>query len=94
FHIIPLMDLTNPNARRVIPEIARRVYDLVFEYHGSTTGEHNDGIIRTPFLKQQFGEPMYALFKETKKIFDPNGIFNPGKKVDGTMEYAIGHIAH
>lgn len=93
FHIIPLMDLTDPNARRVIPEIAKKVYDLVFAYNGSSTGEHNDGIIRTPFLEQQFGPEMYKLFKETKKIFDPKGIFNPGKKIGGTMEYALSHIA-
>ncbi len=93
FHIIPLMDLSDEASRRVIPEIARRVYDLVFEYNGSATGEHNDGIIRTPFLKQQFGPDMYKLFEETKKIFDPKNIFNPGKKVGGSMEYALSHIA-
>ncbi|QQR82793.1 FAD-binding oxidoreductase [Candidatus Campbellbacteria bacterium] len=92
FHIIPLMDLTNEKARAVIPEVARRVYDLVLSYGGSTTGEHNDGIIRTPFLKQQFGDEMYALFEKTKKIFDPKNIFNPGKKVGGTLEYAMMHI--
>lgn len=92
FHIIPLMDLTNENARAIIPEVARRVYDLVLSYGGSITGEHNDGIIRTPFLKQQFGDEMYSLFEKTKKIFDPKNIFNPGKKVGGTLEYAMTHI--
>jgi FAD/FMN-containing dehydrogenase len=101
FHIIPLMDLSDEKVRAVIPEIARRVYDLVFEYGGSATGEHNDGLIRTPFLKQQFGPEMYALFRRVKDIFDPKGIFNPGKKVPadssgraaGSMEYALAHIA-
>ncbi len=92
FHIIPLMDIKDQKVREKIPEIAKRVYDLVFEYNGSSTGEHNDGIIRTPFLKQQFGPEMYKLFEETKKIFDPKNIFNPGKKVGGTMEYALNHI--
>ncbi|MCR4274887.1 MAG: FAD-binding oxidoreductase [Candidatus Campbellbacteria bacterium] len=100
FHIIPLMDLTNEKARAIIPELSRRVYDLVLSYGGSITGEHNDGIIRTPFLKQQFGDDMYALFEKTKKIFDPKGIFNPGKKVPstragqptGTLGYAMTHI--
>lgn len=99
FHIIPLMDLSKKEVRDVIPEIAKRVYTLVFSYGGSGTGEHNDGIIRTPFLKQQFGADMYRLFEETKKIFDPKGIFNPGKKVSlrgqgqaGTLEYAMKHI--
>lgn len=92
FHIIPLMDLTKKENRDVIPEIAKQVYDLVFAYGGSTTGEHNDGIVRTPFLKQQYGSAVYALFEQTKKIFDPKGMFNPGKKVGGTLEYAMNHI--
>ena len=66
-------------------ELSHRVYDLVIEYGGTTTGEHNDGIIRTPFLAQLFGEKMTALFKETKDIFDPLCVFNPGKKVGGTF---------
>jgi FAD/FMN-containing dehydrogenase len=31
------------------------VYDLVIKYGGTTTGEHNDGIIRTPYLPALFG---------------------------------------
>ena len=85
FHIIPLMDLTKPESHRVILELSRRVYDLVIEYGGTTTGEHNDGIIRTPYLPQLFGEKMMALFEETKRIFDPLNLFNPGKKVGGTF---------
>ncbi|MBI3572445.1 FAD-binding oxidoreductase [Candidatus Kaiserbacteria bacterium] len=85
FHIIPLMDLGKPAVRRVILELAPLVYALVIKYGGTTTGEHNDGIIRTPYLPLLFGPEMIALFAETKKIFDPLGIFNPGKKVGGTF---------
>ena len=92
FHIIPLMDLSDEKTVAVIPEIAKRVYDLVLSYGGSISGEHNDGIIRTPFVRQQFGDEMTRLFEETKKIFDPKNIFNPGKKVGGSLTYAIGHI--
>lgn len=94
FHIIPLMDLSDPNVRLAIPEIMKRVYALVFEYGGSSTGEHNDGIIRTPFIRQQFGDAMYALFEETKHIFDPKNIFNPNKKVGGTMNDVVQHMRH
>ncbi|MDB5190338.1 MAG: putative oxidoreductase [Parcubacteria group bacterium] len=86
FHIIPLMDLNKPEVRKVVLELAPKVYDLVIKYGGTTTGEHNDGIIRTPYLKQLFGDDMYDLFKETKAIFDPQNIFNPGKKVGGTFQ--------
>jgi FAD/FMN-containing dehydrogenase len=66
--------------------LSRKVYDLVHEYHGSISAEHNDGIIRTPYLLQMFGPEMVKLFRQTKEIFDPNYILNPGKKVGGTFE--------
>ncbi len=92
FHIIPLMDLHNPKSHKIIEDLSVRVYKLVHQFNGSITGEHNDGIIRTPFVKMQYGEEVYKLFEETKKIWDPKGIFNPGKKVGGTLKYAFEHI--
>ncbi len=84
FHIIPLMNLAEQKSRDIILDLAPRVYALVAKYGGSTTGEHNDGIMRTPYLSSMFKPDMLALFSETKKIFDPLNIFNPGKKVGGT----------
>lgn len=86
FHIFPLIDLKKESAREVVQSLSHKVYDLVIEYGGTTTGEHNDGIIRTPYLPQLFGEEMVKLFEETKRIFDPKNLFNPGKKVGGTFE--------
>ncbi len=93
FHIIPLMDLNSPFSADTILELSKKVYSTVREYHGSITAEHNDGIIRTPFLREQFGDKIIELFEQTKKIFDPQNIFNPGKKVGGTVEYMVGHLA-
>ncbi|MDO8466832.1 MAG: FAD-binding oxidoreductase [bacterium] len=93
FHIIPLMDMTNPESRKIIPELSEKVYDLVFKFHGSMSGEHNDGLIRTPFLEKMYGKKVMALFRKTKKIFDPDNLFNPGKKVDVSIEYSMGHLA-
>lgn len=92
FHIIPLMNIADEKEREIIPVLGKEVYDLVFEYHGSTTGEHNDGLIRSPYLKQMYGEKIYELFEQTKKIFDPSNIFNPGKKVNSSMDYSMKHI--
>ncbi len=86
FHIIPLMDLSRKENREVVLELAPKVYDLVIGAGGTTTGEHNDGIIRTPYLAQLFGPEMEALFERTKNAFDPLNILNPGKKVGGTFE--------
>ncbi len=86
FHIIPLMNIAKAENRKIVLELAPKVYALVISYGGTTTGEHNDGIIRTPYLPLLFGEKMEELFKTTKQIFDPINIFNPGKKVGGTFD--------
>ncbi|KKT39659.1 hypothetical protein A3K29_02050 [Candidatus Collierbacteria bacterium RIFOXYB2_FULL_46_14] len=92
FHIIPIVDIKNPVVRTAIPEIAERVYKVITENGGSITGEHNDGLIRTPYLSQMFGEEMVKLFEQVKNIFDPQGIFNPRKKVRGDLKFAMDHL--
>ncbi len=92
FHIIPLMDMHHRENIEVIKEVGEKIYNLVAEYHGSITGEHNDGIVRTPYLNKMFSSEVLELFKKTKEIFDPQNIFNPHKKVGGTVEYLEQHI--
>ncbi|MDB5266521.1 MAG: Oxidoreductase [Parcubacteria group bacterium] len=93
FHIIPLMNMKDKANIQVIKEVGEKVYNLVGEYHGSITGEHNDGIVRTPYLGKMYSKEILELFKRTKEIFDPSNIFNPGKKVNGSLEYMESHIA-
>lgn len=92
FHIIPLMDFKKPETKNIIKALGEEVYDLVIKYKGSITGEHNDGLIRTPYLEKMYGREVIRLFEETKKILDPLNIFNPGKKVGGDLFYAMNHI--
>jgi len=92
FHIIPLVDIKDPKVRAAIPVISDEVYSIVAKYKGSITGEHNDGLIRTPYLKTMYGERIVSFFEQTKNIFDPNNIFNPGKKVYGSLDYAMSHL--
>jgi len=92
FHIIPLMVLSNEEDRKKIPACLDEVINLILEYKGSITAEHNDGLIRSPYLPKMFGAEMYGIFEEVKKIFDPKNIFNPGKKVGASLDYAFKHM--
>jgi len=93
FHIFPLMNLHNARDRDIVMELSQKVFDLVFEFGGSMSAEHNDGLVRTAYLRQMYGEKIYHLFEETKNIFDPKNIFNPGKKVYGhDLAYIKEHI--
>ncbi len=85
FHIIPLMNLSRTLDHNEILALAPKVYELVARYRGSITGEHNDGIIRTPFLPLMFEQHMIDMFAEVKRLFDPLGVLNPGKKTGGTV---------
>lgn len=92
FHVIPLMDLNNPISGDIILELSKKVYRLVADYHGSITAEHNDGIIRTPFLSYMYKPDIISYFAKIKEIFDPQNIFNPGKKVGGSFDYIQHHL--
>ena len=92
FHIIPLIDPKRPGIAGILDEMSHKVYDLVLSYRGSITGEHNDGLVRTPYIEEMFGPEMNGLFRATKDIFDPLHIFNPGKKVGMTFGEAMKHL--
>lgn len=90
--LVPLIDVEAEGAPQMIMELETKVNDLVIQFGGSISVDHNDGIIRTPYLEKQFGAEMVNIFGQVKNLFDPLNIFNPGKKVDGTYQYAIDHI--
>lgn len=92
FHIIPLMKLEDAREKKKILPAMEEVDDLVLHYKGSLSGEHNDGLVRGPWLKEQFGKQVLGLFRETKAIFDPQNIFNPHKKSDADWDYSYNHI--
>jgi len=92
FHIIPLMKIEDPKERAKLLPAMKEVDALVLKYHGSLSGEHNDGLVRGPWLEQQFGRNIVGLFREVKHIFDPENIFNPHKKSDATWDYSFSHI--
>jgi FAD/FMN-containing dehydrogenase len=92
FHVIPLMKIEEQSERDKLAPAMKEVDELILKYGGSLSGEHNDGMIRGPWLTQMYGPQMVDLFKQTKQIFDPQNIFNPHKKTDADWEYSMSHI--
>ncbi|MEZ4195593.1 MAG: FAD-binding oxidoreductase [Candidatus Paceibacterota bacterium] len=82
FHFYPLLDFTEKTTPLLVEKMAEKFYSTAIKYKGNFCGEHNDGIIRTPFLNKMFSKHMLELFKQTEHICDPDDIFNPGKKVN------------
>jgi FAD/FMN-containing dehydrogenase len=91
-HVIPLMNLKDSVQVEQIMRVSDKTYELIKEYHGSLSGEHNDGLIRSPFLQYMFSEKMIEIFSEIKHIFDKKDLFNPHKKIGITWDYAQSKI--
>jgi Fe-S oxidoreductase len=96
-HLRPILNLKDPSDRQAFYDITKSTADLVKRYGGSFSGEHGDGRVRAPFIKDLVGEKNYKLFRRIKKTWDPNGIFNPGKIVDApamneTLRYESGQV--
>lgn len=82
FHFYPLLDFTNKTTPALIEKMSEKFFNTAIKFNGNICGEHNDGIIRTPHLNKLFSKKMLDLFRQTEHLFDPEDIFNPGKKVN------------
>jgi len=96
-HVRPVVNLKTEEGVRKFEAIAHDVSDLVLEYGGALSGEHGDGLVRSPFMKKMFGPTLYEAFREVKRSFDPQGILNPGKIVDAppltaNLRYGGGYV--
>ncbi len=100
-HMQPFLDLSQVGDRQKVFKIIEDYYSLVISLGGSTSGEHNDGRLRAPYLKKLYGEEVYEVFNKIKTIFDPHNILNPGVKMNVTIddikpllrnEYSMDHL--
>jgi FAD/FMN-containing dehydrogenase len=95
-HVRPVVNLKTEAGVQTFAAIAGEVADLVLEFGGALSGEHGDGLVRSPFMERMFGGPLYQAFREIKQAFDPAQMFNPGKIVDAppltaNLRYGAGY---
>ncbi|EMD24738.1 FAD-binding and (Fe-S)-binding domain-containing protein [Amycolatopsis azurea] len=81
-HIRPFVDLTDPAQVDTMRVVAEKIKDLVAEFGGVNSSEHGDGLARSEFNREIFGDELYEAMRQVKKLFDPAGTMNPGKIVD------------
>src|SRR5580692_7492022 len=97
-HVRPVVNMKTEAGVRKFEAIANDVADLVLEFGGALSGEHGDGLVRSPFMRKMFGPVIYEAFRTIKRTFDPEGIFNPGKIVDSppiteNLRFGAGYVS-
>jgi Fe-S oxidoreductase len=81
-HVRPFVDLAVPGQVETMRAVAEEIKDLVREYGGANSSEHGDGLARSEFNRELFGDELYEAMREVKRLFDPELVLNPGKIVD------------
>jgi Fe-S oxidoreductase len=80
-HIRPMLNLKTSEDIAVMDAMQSELLALIQPLGGVLSGEHGDGLKLTHLNRQLFGARVTQAFAEVKLAFDPQNIFNPGKKV-------------
>jgi len=75
-------DLSDAQWNELLPKAIHRLFARVIELGGTITGEHGIGYVQKPYFTSLMPTATIHLTRAIKKVFDPNGILNPGKIVD------------
>jgi len=66
--------------------------DLVLDRGGSLKAEHGTGRVMAPYVRRQYGDELYAVMREIKQLFDPQGVLSPGVLLSEDPELHLKHI--
>ena len=72
-------DLEEDEFKRRVRRLMDACYAKCAEFEGQVSGEHSIGHAKKRYLRESVGETAYALMGAIKRVFDPEGILNPGK---------------
>ena len=73
-------------------EFTEDLVDLVLTNGGSLKAEHGTGRVMAPFVRRQYGDELYQVMREVKRLIDPRGLLNPGVVLTDDPEAHLRHI--
>ncbi|MBK7704540.1 MAG: FAD-binding protein [Acidobacteria bacterium] len=78
-HVNFVLDRENPDEIARARECVKETFQLSVDLGGTISGEHGIGYVKAPYMDFAVDPPTLEIMKAIKKVFDPNGILNPGK---------------
>jgi FAD/FMN-containing dehydrogenase len=80
-HSTFMLDRSNPDELARAKEAADELFTLASELGGSVSGEHGLGFLKRGALARQWPPAAVSLHESIKRLLDPKGLLNPGKKL-------------
>ena len=71
-----------------------QMVDLVLGAGGNLKAEHGTGRVMAPFVKRQYGDELYGVMREIKRLCDPAGILNPGVIIEDDPKAHLRDFKH
>ncbi len=81
-HMNPAINLKTVAGLEQMRAISEAVMQIAMAHHGTTTGEHGEGLARSYYNEQLYGPRLHQAFRQVKGLFDPHNRLNPGKIID------------
>ena len=81
FHLLLLVDPDKPEQTELAKQFNKRLIERALKMEGTCTGEHGIGMGKMGSMRMELGDDMMDLMRDIKKVFDPEGLMNPGKVV-------------
>lgn len=90
-HMRPFLPPPTAASAPAFEDLARDLYEATFQAGGTISGEHGTGLSRSAFVRDQYG-PLYEVFREIKRLFDPWNLLNPNKIFTDDPHLAIRNL--
>ena len=82
----------DPRSRQRYAAFTEQMVALVLEHGGTLKAEHGTGRIMAPYVRRQFGDPLYQVMVEVKQLLDPGMLLNPGVLLNEDPDSPLAHL--
>lgn len=79
-HVNLMYDPDDEAAMRAVQNCVDELVDTTLKHGGSLSGEHGIGLHKRDFVARQIPAQTLEMLRRIKRVFDPNGVLNPGKQ--------------
>jgi D-lactate dehydrogenase len=85
-HFLINEEFENPVKMQRYKLFTEEMVELVLAHGGTLKAEHGTGRMMAPFVRRQYGDELYEVMWDIKRLIDPAAILNPGIILSENLE--------